>query len=126
VEVHDESMVPTLLPGDRLLVDITVYRTHPVVPGDLVVFADPEKPGRWLIKRAAGVGPGQYWRTHSGLATVPSDEATESVTLPAGTVYVAGDAPISRDSGRFGPIPLSLLIGRAYYRYAPVARRGEL
>jgi Signal peptidase, peptidase S26 len=97
-----------------------------VAPGDIVVLLDPEKPDRWLIKRAAGVGPGEFKRTLPGPATPASLEGPESVTLPAGTVFVTGDNPAARDSGRFGPVPLKAIVGRAYYRYAPATRSGEL
>jgi signal peptidase I len=126
VEVHDESMAPLLLPGDRLRVDGTAYQTRPPSAGDIIVLIDPERPDRWLIKRVAGVGPGQFWRTRSGLATRPSPDATEAITLPAGTVYVTGDAPAARDSSRFGPVPIEAVVGRASYRYYPTERRGAL
>lgn len=123
VEVHDESMAPTLLPGDRLLVDVRAYRKDSVAPGDLLVVIDPEQSDRWLVKRAAGVGPGRFFRTPTGLAREPADDSGEPILLPAGTVYVTGEAPRARDSGRFGPIPLRAVVGRVYYRYAPADRR---
>ena len=119
-------MVPTLEPGDRLLVDLEAYRSASPVIGDIVVLRDPEKAERWLVKRVAGVGPGQFWRTGSGLVSVPSEDAIEEISLPASTVYVTGDAESARDSRRFGPVPSGSLVGRAYYRYAPAHRRGEL
>jgi signal peptidase I len=127
-------MAPTLLPGDRLLVDLGAYRVERPAVGDIVTLVDPEEAGRWLIKRVAGVGPGRFWRTRSGLAAAPTDprepvpppDAIELVTLPDATVYVTGDAPSARDSRRFGAVPLGALVGRAYFRYAPIDRRREL
>jgi signal peptidase I len=127
-------MVPTLLPGDRLLVDPRAYRQRRPGIGELVVFVDPEASQRWLIKRVAGVGPGRFWMTRSGLRpaggtdvdTPPPPEAIELIDLPARTVYVTGDAPAARDSRRFGAVPLDAIIGRAYRRYAPADRRGDL
>ncbi|HEX2064345.1 MAG TPA: S26 family signal peptidase, partial [Acidimicrobiales bacterium] len=49
VEVQGDSMRPTLLAGDRLL----VLRLGPVRPGDLVVVADPRQPDRRMVKRVA-------------------------------------------------------------------------
>ena len=55
VEVRGRSMAPMLLPGDRLL----VVRTHHAPrTGDVVLAPDPLEPGRELVKRVAGVGPG--------------------------------------------------------------------
>ncbi len=129
-------MVPTLRPGDRILVDPGAYRERPPAVGELVVLVDPEAPTRWLIKRVAGVGPGRFWRTPTGLVPgssqtpgaepVPPADAVEPITLAESTVYVTGDAPAARDSRRFGPVRLDALVGRAYRCYAPADRRRDL
>ena len=117
VEVRDESMAPTLRPGDRLRVDTRSYRDASPRVGDIVVLVDPELPGRWLIKRIAAVGPGTY--------AGPGD--TTPTPVPDRTVFVVGDARgTSRDSRHFGPLPFERVLGRAVERYAPVARRGPL
>ena len=136
VEVHDESMVPTLRPGDRLLVDPRAYRNRSPVVGELVVLVDPEAPARWLIKRVAGVGPGRFWRTPAGITSaqsetpgaepVPPVDAIEPITLAESAVFVTGDAPAARDSRRFGPVRFDALVGRAYRCYAPADRRRDL
>jgi len=41
VVVRDDSITPTLEPGDRLLVDTAAYRVRTPAAGDLVVFPDP-------------------------------------------------------------------------------------
>ncbi|HVE47194.1 MAG TPA: nickel-type superoxide dismutase maturation protease [Acidimicrobiales bacterium] len=51
VEVHGDSMLPTLRAGDRLL----VFRTDRARPGRLVVVLDPRRPGHPLVKRVSGV-----------------------------------------------------------------------
>lgn len=134
VVVHDESMVPTLRPGDRLYLDRQAYRGAPPEVGDIVVFMDTKGSRLWLIKRVAGVGPGRFWKTRSGLVPADSDTgkakppsgAIEMITLPEFTFYAAGDAPAARDSREFGPVPFGNLIGRAYYRYAPADRERAL
>jgi nickel-type superoxide dismutase maturation protease len=114
VEVHDDSMSPTLRPGDRLLVDPRAYRASPPHPGEIVVLTDPETPARWLVKRVAAVGPAGRDPDHD-------------TPLPDGTVFVTGDAADrSRDSRQFGPVPLTLLVGRAYRCYAPADRIRDL
>ena len=101
--VVDESMLPTLRPGDRLLVDPTAYRRRLPEVGDIVVLSDPEGKVRWLVKRVNRV---------------------DSVV---GTVEVLGDAGApARDSRGFGPVPIRSVVGRAYWRYFPPERRGEL
>ncbi|MGP8158909.1 MAG: S26 family signal peptidase [Thermoplasmata archaeon] len=101
--VQDESMRPTLLPGDRLLVDRRAYRDRPPRVGELVVLVDPEDANRWLVKRVSQVDPA------------------------GGAIEVRGDAAeMARDSRRFGPVPACSVIGRVYRCYFPVERRRDL
>lgn len=103
VVVADESMAPTLRPGDRLYVDAAAYRERPPEAGDVVVLADPERRVRWLVKRVTAVDP------------------------LGGTVEVRGDAvDRARDSRRFGPVPVASLAGRAYRLYFPPDRARDL
>jgi signal peptidase I len=72
-KIPSESMVPTLLVGDHLLVNKMIYGTPVDIPftnitvfympgfsspkrGDVVVFKSPEDPTRDFIKRVAAVG----------------------------------------------------------------------
>ncbi len=97
VEVTGDSMAPTLLPGDRLL----LVRPRSVGVGDLVALADPRQPGRLLVKRVGAID--------------------------ASRVTVVGDnQEQSTDSRHFGPVPLAGLAGRACYRYHPPGRAGPL
>ncbi|AKK30949.1 S26 family signal peptidase [Mycobacterium sp. EPa45] len=50
-QVVEESMAPTLRPGDGLL----AVRGGRVRQGQLRVFPDPTQPSRWLIKRVGEV-----------------------------------------------------------------------
>lgn len=97
VEVEGPSMLPTLAPGERLL----VHRTGRVRLGDIVVIYDPTEPSRALVKRVTGFEGSQ--------------------------LVVSGDNKgASRDSGEFGPVPRSHLVGRAWYRYFPASARHRL
>ncbi len=98
VVVRDDSMRPTLRPDDRLWVDTGAFRRRAPLPGEIVVFGDGERPGRWLVKRVERVDP-------------------------AGA-FVLGDAGgSSRDSRTFGAVPLDRLVGCVVACYAPPARR---
>jgi hypothetical protein len=55
--VHDESMSPTLQPGDGLI----GVRSGRARAGQLRVFEHPERPGFWMVKRVATVGDGTMW-----------------------------------------------------------------
>lgn len=96
VTVEGTSMLPHLHPGDRLW----VWPWLRPRPGDIVAVKDPRQPDRVLVKRVASVGPD-------------------------GALEVRGDtAEASTDSRQFGPVPPSLLMGVAVYRYAPSDRVG--
>jgi signal peptidase I len=111
-------MTPAFEPGDRLWVDRRAYSVDVPRVGETVVLEDPESPGRWLVKRVAAA-PGE---PVPGRAT-PGDPTV----VPPGHVFVLSDNPaLGRDSRRFGPVPLSRLLGRVWYRYAPPPRRGPV
>ena len=100
--VHDGSMMPGFRPGDRLLVDPRPSRSP--AAGDVVALKDPEAPGRLLLKRVVrveGSPPSRFW--------VEGDAATAS-----------------HDSRHFGWVDGPALVGLAWFRYAPEARRGRL
>ena len=96
VAVTGASMEPAVREGDWLLVH--QLRRVPRV-GELVVATDPREPERLLVKR---------------VSAVIGDQLT-----------IAGDQPDrSTDSRHFGPIPLSAIVGRPVFRYAPLLRAG--
>jgi len=94
IVVRGNSMAPTLLDGDRLIVRLG--RTP--VPGDLVVFRArdvvPESSVMWMVKRAEQVAPN-------------------------GSVIVRGDNARSQDSRHFGPVPSKSILGVARRRRRP-------
>ncbi|GAA0236779.1 S26 family signal peptidase [Actinomadura nitritigenes] len=114
VEVYGTSMVPTLAPGDRLLVRRTGLAR--VDTDRLVVLEGPYwrefGPGapadlRWIVKRAAAV-PGEP-------VPAPVRKALPSgagAAVPEGRLAVLGDNPAqSVDSRHFGLLPADALLG---------------
>ena len=132
--VEDDSMRPTLVPGDRLLVDprdavgVTARR------GAIVVVPDPGQERRWLVKRAAAVGPATVYVVRTGVEVrspdscePPPSDAIDRCEVSDGSLYVVSDGPTgSRDSRTFGPVPLRSVLGVAWWRYAPRERAGPL
>ena len=95
-------MLPTLRPGDWLLVDPDAYRDGAVSIDDLVLVRDPRQPERLLVKRIVSVDPD-------------------------GRLHVAGDAPdASTDSRTFGALDPATVEGRPWLRYWPLRRVGRL
>ena len=96
--VAGHSMEPALREGDWLLV--LPPRGRPRV-GEVVVLRDPRDATHLLLKRVAAVGDGD--------------------------VTVMGDSrDHSTDSRYFGDVPLTDIVGRAAFRYAPLGRAGRV
>lgn len=146
--IPSESMVPTLLVGDRLLVEKMSYRFHDPERGDVVVFSAPDRmkelaPGfnQALIKRVIGL-PGDSLEIVGGViyinGQVLSEDYTagepcldycdlEPTTIPDDSYLVLGDnRNRSHDSRAWGYVPRENLIGRAWVRIWPVDRVGNI
>ena len=134
------SMLPTLQIGDRIIVDKLSYH---VQRGDIVVFKRPpleQQDYADLVKRVIGL-PGETIAAHDGsiyingillkepwlpsgpqdyTAPIPGDPNPQfnlppgGYKIPEGEYFVMGDNRTdSEDSRWFGPIPASLIVGRA-------------
>ncbi len=135
--IPSESMEPTLLVNDRVLVLKFQYRFDDPRQGDIVVFGSPDGITTDYIKRIIAVG-GQTVDIQSGMVYVDGQKLQEpyldplvrddysakrKVTVPAGSVYLMGDnRPNSRDSRYFGPQPIRRILGRAFVIYWPLER----
>ena len=114
-------MRPAIEPGDWLLVDPTTGRWPR--RGSVVVFREPEG-GDLAVKRVAG-GPGDRIPFADGYLDLADDEAW---LLSDATTQQAAEAGFGEpvDSRIYGPVPLELLVGRAWFRYAPLRRIGRI
>jgi signal peptidase I len=114
-------MRPGIEPGDWLLVDPTIRRWPR--RGSIVVFREPDSDSL-AIKRVAA-GPGNRVPYADGYLILASDEAWLLSDAPDAALMAAGfGEPI--DSRRYGPVPVDLLVGRAWFRYGPLSRLGRL
>jgi len=105
VEIHGNSMAPTLLPGDWAL----ATAAGRLRIGHVVVVEHPERPGHEMVKR---------------LTAGPGDLAPDGRPLGAGEWWVEGDDPgQSTDSRHFGPVPRTSIIERVRLVYWPTNRR---
>ena len=146
--IPSPSMNPTLLEGDRILVNKLSYNLHSVNRGDLVVFSAQKETGGKddLIKRVIGL-PGEFvtvgdgkMEINGGLLLEPylplqteinsfttpvncvnRPEETSGCRVPSDHVFVMGDnRSNSRDSRFFGPVPIEDIEGRAFIRIWPL------
>jgi len=133
--VDGDSMLPTLLSADKVLVTKSYSRP---IRDDIVVIHLLDAQGRPddIVKRVIGV-PGDTVEIRNDVAWVNgSREATHPViidasaadsfppvTVPADTIYVMGDnRPVSLDSRYLGSIPLTDVQGRVEAIFAPINR----
>src|SRR5687768_5638094 len=89
VEVRGRSMVPTLLPGDHLL--IARIRPH---TGDVTIATDPRDPRREIVKRVARIDA-------------------------SGVHLRGDNPAFSTDTRAFGALPSEAVTWRAVLRYRP-------
>jgi signal peptidase I len=138
--VPTESMVPTLLVGDRVFANKFIYHFAEPERGDIVVFEDVEGGEDYLIKRVVAVA-GDRVRVVNGVLKVNGETQDEPYVepqfpngsvygperLPEGYVFVMGDnRGNSADSRVFGLLPVENIEGEAFVRFWPPSRIGLL
>jgi len=141
-KIPSGSMHPTLIEGDRILVNKFIYRFRPPRRGDIVVFRYPEEPKRPFIKRLIGIGgdavelrDGHILVNGSlldGNAVLRSNHyynlgsygrEHQVVKVPENSYYVLGDNSASSHDSRFwGFVPKRLMIGQAICIFWPITR----
>jgi len=135
--VSTQAMMPTLFPGDHLIVDQTAYETAQPGRGDIVLFRFPDDQGPFLIYRVIGV-PGDQVHITDQRVSVNGEVLPEPYIqhmderIQAGTVrdrlgpvrvqpdhyFVMGDnREWSLDSRFLGAISREAIIGRAVLIY---------
>ncbi len=131
------SMEPSLLVGDRILVDKFTYRFNPPEVGDIVVFYPPLTPAtpdhtkayikRLIAKGGDRVNVMQHQVFVNGqpldekyIAEPPMYRLRHEVTVPPDHYWVMGDnRNNSNDSHVWGFLPAENIIGKAVVRFLP-------
>lgn len=141
--VPTESMLPTIKPGDHLIVNRLPYYYRDPLRGEVIVF---EYGKDHLIKRVIGV-PGDQIEIKNdevyvnGQALDESNYISEKMKtylftgsdikfpyiVPEGYYFVMGDNRLnSKDSRVFGPIKREMIIAKAGYRIFPIQSIGTI
>ncbi len=141
--VPTQSMMPTILPGDNLIVNRIPYYGNDPEALDIVVFKENDD---YIIKRVIGK-PGDIIDLKDGYVYVNNVKLDERVYLKAmGKTYANADSKIqypftvsencyfvlgdnrekSNDSRVLGEIKRENIIARAEYRIYPLDRWGNL
>jgi len=114
-------MLPAIQPGDWLFVNPRISSWPKA--GSVVIFREPDS-GELAVKRVAA-GPGAQVRFANGYLELAADEAWLTADASPGQTGRAGFGP-PVDSNRFGPVPLTLLVGPVLCRYGPPGRIGRI
>lgn len=134
------SMIPTLEPGDRVLVLKFWYSLPKVSPkrGQIAVFKYPVDPRRDFVKRIIGL-PGDTVEIKQGMLYVNGSAIFEpyvknmdtynmdEIIVPDKSYFCLGDNRPNSQDGRFwGFVPSNFLRGPAVFRYWPLNRIGVI
>jgi signal peptidase I len=132
--VEGPSMRPTLMNGERLVVNKFLYRFKEPQRGEIVVFKYPRDPSRDFIKRVIGV-PGDTIELKDGRVFVNGQLQNETyilektrgsyplATVPAGHIFVMGDNRNNSEDSRFrdvGFVSYDLVKGKAIVVFWPL------
>ncbi len=149
-QVNGQSMVPNFQNGEYLLTDKVSYKFGEPKRGDVVVFHAPDSAncpngtGCDFIKRVIAT-PGETVELKDNAIYVnnqklpepylPADFVTEPgeysrdrlMTMEEGEYFLVGDnRSHSSDSRAWGPVPLSRIVGRAFFVYWPMSVAGMI
>ena len=138
--IPSPSMEPTLVQGDRVLVNRLVYHFRSPQRGDVIVFHPPGRPGSDpFIKRVVAVGgdtvavqDGRLYvngvaQEESYVKEYPIVDDFPETTIAAGHVWAMGDnRNNSGDSRVFGPVSEEAIMGEAFAVYWPFGHFGGL
>jgi signal peptidase I len=130
IRVDGDSMIPTLISGEYVVVNRMSYRLGNPHRGDIIVFHFPRNPAEEYIKRIIGL-PGDVIEVVNGSVYVngqPLDENYLDVKInytgkwevPSGQLFVLGDnRNNSSDSHDWGTVPMDYVVGKALMVYWP-------
>jgi signal peptidase I len=140
VKVEGNSMNPLLSDQERIFINKFIYHFEPIDRGDVVVFWYPLDRSKSFIKRVVGL-PGETIQIRKGDVYIDGRELSDQyvppnyldgsnyppLKIPRGEYFVMGDhRDSSNDSRVFGPVPRSLIYGKAVFAYWPVDHIGSL
>lgn len=129
------SMEPTLIQGDRIIVNKLTYRINEPKRGDIMVFKYPVNPQRDFIKRLVGL-PGETVEIKDSKVYINGKPIDQSflptgleyddfapVKIPENQYFMMGDnRNNSEDSRYWGTLPKKNIIGKAMLIYWPSTR----
>jgi signal peptidase I len=143
--IPSQAMVPSLLPGDHVIVDKLFYRRASPQRGDVIVFKYPEDETKLFIKRLIGL-PGDVielrdqmvylngnllsedyvHHTDRNILTANPRDNLNPVTVPSDSYFVLGDnRESSLDSRFWGYVTRDKVVGKAVLIYLSIDRTSK-
>lgn len=137
--VYGESMLPTLLSNDVLLLNCVDYTP---TYGDITVVRLPN--GKLLIKRVIAVEGdtvyidpveecvyrnGEKLKEPYIVSSTPAKQLNGEVKVPKGHIFLLGDNRGNSHDSRYtdiGMVSLDMVVGKAVYRFYPLKTAGKL
>jgi signal peptidase I len=138
--VSGQSMEPTFVEHEYMIVDQLSYKLSDPKRGDVIVFKYPKEPSTYYIKRIIGL-PGETVSITNGTVvitpiegksfTLPEEyiinkdlrEVKQEATLKEGEYFVLGDnRPVSSDSRIWGVLPKENIIGKPFVSVYPFSK----
>jgi signal peptidase I len=140
-QVGGDSMSPTLVGGQHVLVGPLRVPRGQLGRGDIVVLRHPAQQHRFYVKRIVGL-PDESIGLQGGLVYVNGSLLNETYLnrrpyqrpeydrewwLGPEEYFVMGDnRSDSQDSRAFGPVRQDLIVGRLWFRYWPLCAWGKV
>ncbi len=140
--VVGQSMSPTLVSGDEILVNRFIYKVTDPKRGDIIVFLpNGNEKSHYYVKRVIGV-PGDTVLIQNGAVYINGEVykeeieaaaieeaglASEEITLDSDEYFVLGDNRNNSEDSRYaniGNIKKDYIIGKAWFRVAPFSSFG--
>ena len=130
IRVDGDSMLPTIVSGEYVVINRLSYRFGSPQSGDIIVFHPPLDPKEEYIKRIIGL-PGDTVEVMNGIVYINGQPLIENYLnikmdytgkweVPAGQLFVLGDnRNNSSDSHDWGTVPMDYVIGKAVLVYWP-------
>lgn len=139
-QVDGSSMLPNFINGDHVLTEKLTQHWSGYSRGDVIVFHYPNNPKRDYIKRVIGL-PGEDISLNGGIVYINDTPLSEDYIranytsgqrfLKDGETYHVKDDELfvmgdnrseSSDSRDWGTVPISLVVGKVFFRYWPPER----
>lgn len=139
--IEGESMHSSLKHQERVIMSKTGITANSLKRFDIIILKKPDDPRKKIIKRIIAL-PGEVLDSRSGALYIDSQKIDQPflanhldpgdlspskfpITLKKGCFFVLGDNRVSSlDSRHFGPVHMKNILGKAIFRYWPLARLG--